>query len=231
MAPNKTMNRAVAISAAMGAALFGIAACTSTVTGTASHAPGASTSGGSSTSSGGSGSSSGGSSSSSSDNSSSPDSSSSSSSAGGGGGGPQSPQDAAKAPGEPFKYKNGVEVKLGTPVPKDYPNAGDVLSDEEGRAFPITVTNPSDKTIDMSSYRSKTKVYCGDNFSNSEWVIDDAPEVGTPTIAPGATSNYELAVAVKKTDFGSQCVVSIIFAVEGVDATSIDPAKFVIAVS
>lgn len=227
MAPNKTMNRAVAISAALGAAVFGVSACTSTVKGAASPADtGSSTSGGGSASSGSSGSSSSGSSGSSGSS----DSSSSSSSAGGGGGGPQSPEDAAKAPNEPFKYKNGVEVKLGSPAPKDYPGAGNVLSDEEGRAFPFTVTNPSDKSIDMSSYRSQTTVYCGDNFGTSEWIIDNAPEVGTPTIAPGATSNYELAVAVKKNDLGSECVVSIIFDVQGVEATNIDPAKFVVTV-
>ncbi len=228
MAPNKTMNRAVAISAALGAALFGISACTSTVKGAASPADtGSSTSGGSSASSGSSGSSSSGSGGSSGNSGSSGSSSSSSSGSGGGGGGPQSPEDAAQAPGESFSYKNGVAVKLGSPAPKDYDG---VLSSEEGRAFPFTVTNPSDKTIDMSSYRSQTKVYCGDNFGNSEWIFNSAPEVGPPTIGPGATGNYELAVAVKKKDLGSQCVVSIIFAVQGVDATSIDPAKFVVTV-
>lgn len=225
MAPNKTMNRAVAISGALGAALFGISACTTTVKGTASPDPAAtSKSGGSSASSSGSAKSSGG-------PGGSGGSSSSSSSSGSSGGGGQNAEDAAQAPDQPFKYKNGVKVALGVPTPKDYPGAGNVLSDEEGRVFPVTVTNASDKVIDMSAYRQHTSVYCGDGFGSSAFVIDDAPEVGTPTVAPGATSTYELAAAVKKKDFGGQCVVSITFAVQGVSASNIDPAKFVITVN
>ena len=226
MAPNKTMNRAVAISAALGAALFGISACTSTVKGNATAAQdGSSTSGGSSASSGGSGSSSGSSGGSSASG---PSVSSSSSGGSGGGGGSQSAEDAAQAPDQPFKYKNGVEVALGVPTPKDYDG---VLSTEEGRAFPVTITNASDKIIDMSTYRDHTSIYCGADFDSSAYVFDDEPEVGTPTVGPGATSTYELSTAVRKKDLGSECVVSITFAVEGVSASSIDPAKFVITVS
>jgi len=219
------MNRAVAVSAALGAALLGVSACTSTVKGSASPADtGSSGSGGgssaSSDKSGDSGSSDSG------------DSGPSvSTSDDGGDTGGSGADDAAQAPDQPFSYKNGVEVKLGSPTPKDYPNAGDVLSDEEGREFPITITNPSDKTIDMSSYRDQSTVNCGSNYSSSQWVIDDAPETGTPTIAPGASSTYTLGVAVQKTYLGTKCLVSIIFAVDGVDASSIDPAKFVITVN
>lgn len=226
MARQKAINRAVAVSAALGAALLGLSACTSTVKGSASPADTASSSsggGGSSASSDDSG----GSSSSGSDNSG-PSISTSDSGSGGSGSGAD---DAAQAPDEAFSYKNGVEVKLGTPTPQDYPNAGDVLSDEEGRAFPITITNPSNETIDMSSYRDETTVYCGDDYTSSEWVIDDAPETGTPTIAPGGSSNYTLGVAVKKSDLGGKCLVTVIFAVNGIDSSDIDPAKFVITVN
>ena len=218
MAPNKTKNRAVAISAAVGVSLLGVSACTSAVEGSASYA-------------GGGPSSSSKSSSESSTSSSEPSSSSgesSSSTAGGGGSGPQDASDAEKAPDNPFKYKNGVEVKLGVPTPKEYSL---LLSGEEGREFPVTVTNPSASSIDMSSYRPDSSVWCGTNYGNEEYIFSSEPETGPVTLAAGATGNYAMPVGVKKADIGSECVVSIVFQVEGVSSTDVTPAKFVITVS
>lgn len=217
----KLFRRKTVIGAILAPTLIIATACTSAVEATASYA------GGKSGSSSSSKSSSNQSSSSSSSNKSSTSSTQGSSGSTSGSTDPQDPTGAAKAPSEPFKYKNGVTITVGDAVAATIDGT---FSTETGRNIPVVIDNASTSVLNMSSYRFDSTVYCGSAFGDSAYIFPSPPDTGPATLAGGQKQTYTLPVGVKKTDLGGPCLVTVIFKVDNVDQSSIDPAKFLLTV-
>lgn len=218
----KLSARRTVISAILAPGLILATACTSAVDATASYAGGKSGSSSASKSS---------------DNNSSSDQASdnnstssdqSSSDSGSSSSDPQDPTGAAKAPSEPFKYKNGVTVTVGDAVAATIDGT---FSSETGRNIPVVIDNASSSTLDMTSYRTQSDVYCGSAFADSAYIFPSPPDTGPEMLPGGQKQTYTLPVGVKKTDLGTQCLVTVIFSVTNVDQASIDPAKFLLTVN
>ncbi len=127
-----------------------------------------------------------------------------------------------QAPNEAYQYDNGVKVSLAAPITDD--NLDGLLSDETGRIINITIENPSTATIDMSSYRDDSSVECPG--SGSQWILNYASsdDTGPAELTGGQNGTYRLEVAIKKDSVGEPCLVKIIF--DSPDASSIDEANF-----
>lgn len=205
------------IGAVLASGLMVATACTSAVDATGSY-------GGDKTGPSTSSSKSSSSSNSSSDESSSADSSSS----GAGSTDPQDPTGAAKAPSEPFKYKNGVTITVGDAVPATIDGTFD---SESGRNIPVVIDNASSSVLDLTDYRSASNVYCGADYQDSAYIFPSPPDTGPASLAAAQKQTYTLPVGVKTVDLGKQCLVTVIFSVAGVDQSSIDPAKFLLTVN
>lgn len=210
MSLNDSSKKTIAGAAtAVGILLFG-AACSSTVSGSATYSGEGATSSSEESSS-------------SKKSSSSEETTEETSSASGGGSLSTDPNNQpVQAPDQAYQYTNGVKVSLAAPITDD--NLDGMLSDETGRIINITIENPSSSTIDMSSYRNDSTVECPG--SGSQWILNYASsdDTGPAELTGGQSGTYRLEVAIKKDSVGVPCLVSIIFDVP--DASSVDEANF-----
>lgn len=129
----------------------------------------------------------------------------------------------AQAPDEPFVYNNGVTVTLGAASERD---SSLLLSTEVGRVVPVTIENASSTTIDTSSLRLDSDVTCGADQEDMYLIPNSDDQVGPEMLPAGQTGNYELFVALLEEYVGEECLISVVFAADGVSSSSIDPALF-----